>query len=227
MSRRTFARRWEKHDTATHPVGAPTLHKEGAEDLLVQLATDQAIARNGCSPAEFRGALREVATQLQKVACGGSASHLRGVERRHRLFHPRIAERTTSTRALGMTRFRYAVLLANLDRAGIKNIPPRKAVNVDEANVFVSHGKVCVMAPGSATLKHLSARDADVSVHISIVVAVRADGLPYGKPIFRESPIWAWGRICRLLRHSLTRRRSDKGDLGGLLQVLGEHRRGR
>ena len=40
------------------------------------------------------------------------------------------------------------------------------------------------MTPGSDILKHVSAREASVAVHISIVVAVRANGLPLGQPIF-------------------------------------------
>lgn len=82
-----------------------------------------------------------------------------------------------------MTRLNYKLLMDDLKRAGVERISPHKMVNVDEANVFTIHGKVYVMGPRSKVLRHACAHEADCSMHISIVAAARANGLPYDKPI--------------------------------------------
>ena len=191
VSQRTVSRRWRNHDTSIHHVGCPPLLEKDDEDALVQRAIDEAMARNAVSPPEFRDALKAVATVTHTsissgkcVTCGGSKGHLRGVKRRHPELRVRLAERTPSTRAVGMTRHLYAVCMDCLKRAGIERKSPYQVFNVDEANVYTVHGKVYVIAPGENIQKHLSARDAQLATHISIVVAVRANGLPFGKPIF-------------------------------------------
>jgi hypothetical protein len=83
-----------------------------------------------------------------------------------------------------MTRFKHKVLMDNLRTAGIENTLARHCINIDESQVFQSHEKIVVVGPRSSVLKHVAAREADVSLHISIVAAVSAAGLPWGKPIF-------------------------------------------
>lgn len=176
--------RWRSNDTSVHRLGRPPLLSEAEESHLIEIANMGACASNSVTPAEFRGALHVVATATHTAPVGGSKGHLRRFYDRHPDFTHRRGERTLSTRALGMTRLGYALLMENLNAAGIRDIPARKCINVDEANVFVVHNKVYVVGPRSKVLKHLCAREADCTVHVSIVGAVTAEGWPFGKPIF-------------------------------------------
>ena len=133
-----------KTGSSIHRVGRTTIIAAEDEDHMVEIANACLLALNGVSPGEFRSALRVVATKSHledPIPQGGSKGHLCSVIRRHDNFTTRVAERTLSTRALGMIRFSYKMLMNNLLSTGVMRIPPHKTINVDEANVFQLHGK--------------------------------------------------------------------------------------
>ena len=57
-------------------------------------------------------------------------------------------------------------------------------INIDESDVQSKIKKVKVLGPRFSIVKRVAVPDSSVLMHISLVGAVRANGLPYGKPIY-------------------------------------------
>ena len=87
--------------------------------------------------------------------------------------------RITGTSHAGVSEF-----YANLMLAGIEATPAHKIINIDEADAQSKKHTRRGIGPAWNVLKRLSVPRAASTTHVSFVVAGRADGLPYGKPIF-------------------------------------------
>ena len=96
----------------------------------------------------------------------------------------RVAEVTEMTRILGPTRKGHDDMFDNLEAAGLRDAVPSMVINIDESDSQAKRSCERVIGPRYNIMKRLSVPDASVNMHISLVAAARANGLPYGKPIF-------------------------------------------
>ena len=184
VSFKVVKKRYRTGDASIHYLGRHTAIPRIVEDDLARRLNDQAFTRSASVPSMLPVALQEAALLSHATVTGGSRGHRRRFLRRHGEVRLRMANFTEQARILGMTRMGYNRFVANLKEAHIEDVPDRKRVNVDEASVINAKLKGKAYGPAWKVLKRLSRRTVGTTKHMSIVVAVRANGLPYGTPIF-------------------------------------------
>lgn len=184
VSRPVVNDRWGKKDSLIRHVGRPPVIDRKLEAAIAQRAFDQSLFRNAPPLSLARGAIAHAAVKVHGRRFKPSRGLLRGFLKRNPSVSARVGEKTHAERATGMTRAGFERFMDNCEKAGIATRPPHKVVNVDEAHLLMNKKGVKVLAARSKFLKRVSSRAASTDKHASMVAAVRADGTPYGKPIF-------------------------------------------
>ena len=180
----TVSDRWKKHDTSIHQLGRPPYVPPALEASFGERIVERAIIGNGMKPREVRAGLRAIVAAECDTPAGGRKGHLRGFMHRHPKLTDRVAEVTKSTRILGPTRKGHDDMFDNLAAVGLADAVPSMVINIDESDSQAKRSHVRVIGPRYNIIKRISVPDGSVSMHISLVAATRANGLPYGKPIF-------------------------------------------